>query len=409
MDDNSNNPVVPTSPTPPDPASSESTPKKSRGKLVVLLITATLLFAGTAAATVLLLSKPGPAPEAPTTPVATKDTGSRLDNLKETVGVDVVPTLLDEIKTQDAAWCGTFQLVWNDMKNKVVHQDIVFKSGQIAMVDNLNQESFNESMLSPDYYYKTHDLKSMALKKEIEQNIKAKFNETSDILDDLDWSEEALAANPPPYIFYAMLRRSFDYERPFIRLDDGKFNDNADNVKYYGFTDADPNLQRQVTVLYYDSYDDFAILINTKQGDQVIYVKNPKGQTFSDIYNDAIDRSEKFKGEKAVQDEDSFAAPDLALNVKRNYDELVGHTFPFKDGRDGEISAAIQTIKLAMDEQGGEVKSEAVMEMKANGMIPDNDPRRFHLDSTFAMFLRESGRSAPYLALLVNDIKKYQP
>lgn len=35
-------------------------------------------------------------------------------NLTITTGVNVVPTMNDKI-TSDSAWCGTFQLVWNDM------------------------------------------------------------------------------------------------------------------------------------------------------------------------------------------------------------------------------------------------------------------------------------------------------
>ena len=82
--------------------------------------------------------------------------------------VTVVPTMNDEIK-QDTSWCGTFQLVWNDMKNEVVGQDVVFLTGQAQEADNLNKETFTESMLSNDYYYKTYGLKTLALKEKIEK------------------------------------------------------------------------------------------------------------------------------------------------------------------------------------------------------------------------------------------------
>ena len=110
--------------------------------------------------------------------------------LESVAGITVVPTMNDTI-TADSSWCGTFQLVWNDMKNEVVKKDIVFNP-QLDMVKNLNKEEFNESMLSEDYYYKIYGLKSLALKEQIENGIKEKFNQTSDILDDFDWSEDAL-------------------------------------------------------------------------------------------------------------------------------------------------------------------------------------------------------------------------
>ena len=46
--------------------------------------------------------------------------------LKETEGVMVVPTMQDKIDA-DSSWCATFELVWNDMKNEVVKNDIVFE------------------------------------------------------------------------------------------------------------------------------------------------------------------------------------------------------------------------------------------------------------------------------------------
>ena len=47
------------------------------------------------------------------------------NTLKETKDVYVVPTMQDEI-AKDASWCATFELVWNDMKNEVVKNDVVF-------------------------------------------------------------------------------------------------------------------------------------------------------------------------------------------------------------------------------------------------------------------------------------------
>ena len=91
-----------------------------------------------------------------------------------TEGVEVVPTMNDKIDS-DSTWCGTFQLVWNDMINEVVRQDILFKDNN-DMVTNLNKMDFNTSMISEEYYYKKYGFKTLSLKKEIEQGIKNKFN-----------------------------------------------------------------------------------------------------------------------------------------------------------------------------------------------------------------------------------------
>ena len=98
---------------------------------------------------------------------------------------------MSDIITKDSSWCGTFQLVWNDMKNNVVKNDIVF-TPQEKMADNLNKEEFTQDMISDKYYFKIYGLKSLELKEQIEKGIKEKFNQESDILNDFNWSESEL-------------------------------------------------------------------------------------------------------------------------------------------------------------------------------------------------------------------------
>ena len=99
----------------------------------------------------------------PSTNINNMGTEITSDNPPEkTEGMTVVPTMRDIITT-DASWCGTFQLVWNDMKNEVVKQDVVF-TPQEEMVTNLNKEEFKASMISDEYYFKKYGLKSLELK-----------------------------------------------------------------------------------------------------------------------------------------------------------------------------------------------------------------------------------------------------
>ena len=55
--------------------------------------------------------------------------------LEKTNDTTVVPTMLDKL-TADSTWCGTFQLIWNDMKNEVAKKDVVFTPQEI-MAENL--------------------------------------------------------------------------------------------------------------------------------------------------------------------------------------------------------------------------------------------------------------------------------
>lgn len=341
-----------------------------------------------------------------------------ITNIQTAEGIEVVPTMSDTIKA-DSSWCGTFQLVWNDMKNEIVKKDIIFNP-QLDMVSNLNKEEFNESMISEDYYFKIYGLKSLELKERIENGIKEKFNQTSDILNDFDWSENELDdpnnKDIRRYFFYTMLYRKFEFLQEFDKLDNGKFGNDYNDIEYFGIDKNTANsVGNQIEVLYYNSEDDFAILINTKTDDEVIFCKNPQGKNFNEIYENMKDKSNKYTGSKFFEDVDEFKAPKLTFNEKREYVELANKKFETADPvyDIAEIQKAIQTIKFSLDEKGGEIKSEAAIDMKMmatsiDSEIIEKQPRYFNVDDKFAIFLREKGKSKPYFAGRIDDITKFQ-
>lgn len=329
--------------------------------------------------------------------------------IKETKGVTVIPTMYDEI-TKDTAWSPTFQLVWNDLKNEVVEQDIVFKNKN-KMVENLNKEYFTKDMISSDYYYKNYGLKTLKLKEEIEKGIKEKFNQESDILNDFSWNEEDLnnfESNTKRYFFYSMLYREFEYEFKFKELDNGPFND-KENIRYFGITNkSNKKVRSQISVLFYNNSDEFAISVKTKNNDEVIFYKNPNGDTFATIYENLLKNKEEYTGSRNMSDEDTFKAPYIDFKVKQEYKDLENKTFLAKDGDECEIYQSLQSIEFRLDETGGKVKSEAAMDMTKTTSGGPNDIRYFNVDNTFALFIKEENKDVPYFALKVDDITKYQ-
>lgn len=342
----------------------------------------------------------------------------KVTKLQSVEGITVVPTMNDTI-TADSSWCGTFQLVWNDMKNEVVKKDVIFNP-QLDMVKNLNKEDFNETMLSEDYYYKIYGLKSLALKEQLENGLKEKFNQTSDILNDFNWSESELDNPNNPnvrrYFFYTMLYRKFEFLQEFDKLDNGKFGNKYKDVQYFGIDENTENsVGNQITVLYYNSKDDFAIIVNTKTDDEVIFCKSPNGSNFNEIYENMNNESNKYTGSRSFKNVDEFKAPNLEFDEKKEYTELANKEFktadPYYDT--AEIQKAIQTIKFSLDEKGGEIKSEAAIDITASvtsvvSKPKADEPRYFYVDDTFAIFLREKGKTKPYFAGRIDDITKFQ-
>lgn len=320
-----------------------------------------------------------------------------------TINLATTLTLEDEIEN-DTIWCGTFQLIWNDLKNDLAKQNIVF-TPQLKVIENLNKETFTANDLSEKYYYKKVGTPSLQLKEEIEKAIKEKFNETSDILDDFEWENR----DPEDYFLYAMLKKNFEFEKAFEELENGKFG-NYENVKYFGIkkNSESDELRKQVEVLYYNSKDDFAIKLKTKQEDEVILCKNPKGNTFNEIYQNIAEHKNTYKGNKNLQEGELLKVPNIKLKEKTEFNEIQNKPFLFSNGDSYHIEKALQTIEFELDRTGGKIKSEAgMMVNKASGIIP-NEIREFAIDDTFAIFLVEQGKEKPYFAGKISDISKVQ-
>ena len=347
--------------------------------------------------------------EGSTTTTTTKQSGSRDINKTETIGV--IPTMYDTVLT-DSAWTPTFELIWHDLKNKYVHQDITW-AGQPSIVDSLNKEYFKENMISDEYLYKIADYKTLELKKTIEKGIKDKFNQESDVLDDIDWSDSELDHGPEEerrILLYSMLYREFEYINPLDELQNSNFK-NVENVRYFGFNNnSDSKLTNQIEVLYYDTKD-YMIKLNTKNGDELFFIINPEGSTFNEMWTNANNKANKYTGNKLFTTNDYLKIPYLSFDIKREYTELCNHVFFNKTGTEYfDIQKAIQTIKLELDNKGGKVKSEAVIDTKNGitsvGMEPEH--RYFYYNDTFALFIKEKNKDVPYFAARVDDINKYQ-
>ena len=321
--------------------------------------------------------------------------------LKETLGVEVVPTLSDKIDT-DTSWCPTFQLIWNDFKNDIVKEDIKFDE-KSDILDNLNKEDFTTKDISDNYYYKIYGRKNLELKNKIETAIKEKFNQTSDILDQFDWSNDALDSGEDVidrYFLYSMLYREFEFNKKFDTFND-KFKE-IENVKYFGIIKDNDEIRDQIKVYYYNDEEDFAIKLITKNNDEVIVIKNPKGETFEEIYNNI-----KGKETTDFNSDDNFMMPVIDFNVLREYVELENKDIKTLYGI-YMIDKAIQSIKFSLDEKGGKVKSESGMDVKFETSVLENKSRYFYVNGTFALFLKESNKDKPYFALRVDDISKFQ-
>ena len=312
---------------------------------------------------------------------------------KRTKNVETINTSSSYSSIQNRLWCVTFQLVWNELSEKFVKGPVNFIGGNPPIADELNKKLYTADILSENSYYATWGKISKDLKKQIEKDIKKKFNEKSDILGLIDWNVKG------SYLFYTMLKKNFTFFEPFDRLDSSPFNSSKESVKYFGIQKSTlQKVRNNVVVLFYNSPEEYAVKLNTKENEDVILFRTNKKDTFENHFGYILKNSQIGKFSK----KDILLIPDIVVDELFSYDELTGKQI---EGTDFVISKALQTIKFNLDNKGGSLKSEAAIGIATTALNPDiEEPRYFLFDKPFVLFLIESGKEKPYYAMEIDNV-----
>ncbi len=304
-----------------------------------------------------------------------------------TDNVDIILSFDDKIE-KNTIWCGTFQLVRNALMEYFNLDKIELRTYNTPLteevVDHLNQKSFSTDSLSDSGYYLYVWEKDRSVKQKIIQALQEKFNEKSDILNTIDWSDWFLS--------YVMLKKDFHFEHPFSEIPSSD-----QNVYFWIHQDIDKALLKQVDVLFYEDREHFAVKLNTQEKEDVILVRGIEEDSFKEIYQALQEKIEDYTGNKAFTDEDSLKVPNIDVKLQKQITGI--DTKAIGTGR-----YAMQTIEFFLDRFGGKVKSEAYL--SADKWV--DNPRYFHFDDDFVLFLKESDKEVPYLAVYVSDIDLFQ-
>ncbi len=311
--------------------------------------------------------------------------------------IEVLPTMNWTSSAPNRIWVGTFQIVWNEFMDNIVKKPIKFVNYNSQMAKALNKQDFKKTDISENSYYTKYGTVSPDLKTEIENGIKEKFNETSDILDTLDWSY-----NPEKILVYAMLKKDFKFLNAFDKLTPGTFAQNNTPVDYFGINDkSDKKLYKNLKVMFYNNNEDFAVKLFTKDNDVVLLYRTNDDVTFDQYYKDLNKKAKKYNGKNKFQKDDELRIPDIKLYQETSFKDVEGHLIK---GTNLKIDKTIETVDFKMNNEGVELKSEAAIIAKMCAILPQTG-RKFYFTDNFVLFLIEKNQNTPYFAMKVNDVE----
>lgn len=316
---------------------------------------------------------------------------------------EILTLFSSKTQSENKIWIGTFQLVFNDMKNNILKKDIYFKGEEPTDdLKGLNNEEFNSSMLNENSYYKSYGKTSFEARDKIKADIKKKFNETSDIIDNLDWTPLE-----GKYYAYAMLKKEFEFQEAFDKLEKSAFNNSEKEYEFFGINaESKDSLDNNVKVLFYNNENDYAVALNTKTGDKIYLYRTDENDTLKNQYEKLLSQKEKYSGITRFRKIDTLKVPNMKFSKIRNYAELCNKVIK---GTDYYFSDAIETIQFELNNKGGKVKSEAIIMMMATALAPSEapKPRHFKYDKPFYMFLIDTDKTDPYMALRVYNLENF--
>lgn len=313
--------------------------------------------------------------------------------------LEILPTMENVSVAKNRVWAGAFQLVWNDLADELNKAPIVFENFQSETATLLNNSLFSAYDLSSNAYYKKWGLVSPELKQEVEQGIWYKFHEKSNILDQFDWRPA-----PLKYFLYAMLKKDLEYKEAFEKLDDASFEGIEGKVEYFGVTRHQPSsLKESVRILFYNGENDFALTLESKEGDLIHLYRTSGNNTLAQLYKEMKKKIQQNKTDH-LRTEDEFMAPKLDFTAQQEFEELYNKTI-LPSGF--EISKAMEAVQFKMDEVGAKLVAEAGIMVSKRAIMLGETGRKFHFTGPYVLFLEEAGKQ-PYFAAHITDPRPLQ-
>lgn len=313
----------------------------------------------------------------------------------------ITPVLTTPIRNGDLIYCATFQLVWNEMVDKIVKEPIILDE-EPDYVQQLNRKNFDKSHLDEASYIAMVGYINEGIIPSISASLKERFNETSRI--------NFLSEDPRGIISYAFLKKDVRFPQKYVEIKSTPFMDTV--VQGFGTMSSNPAGREQTTVLFYNSPDNFAISIQTKKPSELVVPSNmeddlilakvpPQGtlaNTIRYVEEQTWNSQERRSG---LRLDDQLAIPVVDFDLEHHFKELVGRWYQNRSMAGYFIGDAVQFIKYNLNAEGAQLRSEAAM---MSYRCCSTRTRMMRFDEPFLIYMRTNdGKSTqmtkpPYFA-----------
>lgn len=235
-------------------------------------------------------------------------------------GIEVVASDVQAVRGS-AAWCATIQVCWDNMLETLCDGGPLNPlGGANELVRALNTSELGRDALPSGHFYAYSGPKNNRARREIETEVRRRFGQSSEVLDQLDWSEPSPGMTS--LLFYCMLYRKFSFVVPFGVCEEEPWGDGDVCVTYFEAYDPDQRLSRkmrqQVKPLYYKDRQHHAVSLQTKEGDSIVLVRSPQGGFFSEMWANTLGQAKRADSTQTrpLDDQDSFMCPNLSEAVE---------------------------------------------------------------------------------------------
>jgi hypothetical protein len=332
------------------------------------------------------------------------------ESLQHTV---IVPTLDSPCPpNKNVIWCSSFQLAWNELKDKVVHAPLqVVGAEEIAA--RLNAAPQSTSDLEPSSFYVAGGRIGDGIVDKIKKEMAKKF--PSRQLPDL----QKYADEPAGLLAYSYLSAQvpFKYpfrqvERPFLFADSSGGETAVEAFGVWNYSSRYDKIRKQVEVMYYrrgsnrranaegpQTTEYVLDLCKDSQPYQIVVAlvepRDLLAETLEYIRRqvEGFQKGQYTRLETQLKNVDEVEIPEMVWRIDHPFQELIGKTV---SNVGLPIVGALQTMEFRLDRTGVVLESDTRLGVAAL-------PREFVFNRPFLVYMQKRGAQQPFFVMWVDN------